>query len=270
MNRDRIILYTGLTIVTLLLLLSLIGPYLNKWTYYEQTLQRANEAPGWEYWFGTDALGRDLFTRVWVGLRISFIIGIAASLISVVVGTVYGAIAGYFGGILDEVMMKLVEILYSIPFLIYVILLLLIMEPGIKTIIIALIIVCWLGTARIVRGEIVRLKEMDFVLAAHSIGASNWRIIFYHLIPGAAGSIIIMLTITIPEVILAEAILSFLGLGVSAPKASLGYLINDGFQSIRSYPYQLVFPAAVITLAMLGFNLTADGLRSFIDPNVKK
>lgn len=267
MNRDRIILFTGLTIITLLLILSLIGPHLNKWTYYEQTLQRANEAPSWEYWFGTDSLGRDLFTRVWVGLRISFMIGIAASLISVVIGTIYGAVAGYFGGILDELMMKLVEILYSIPFLIYVILLVLLMEPGIKTIMIALVVVCWLGTARVVRGEVVRLKEMDFVLAAHSIGASYWRIIFYHLIPGAAGPIIIMFTVTIPEIILAEAILSFLGLGVSIPKASLGYLINDGFQSIRSYPYQLLFPAALITLVMLGFNLAADGLRTILDPN---
>lgn len=270
MNRDKITLFSGLTIITLLLIMSVIGPHLNQWTYYEQVLQRANEPPGWQYWFGTDALGRDLFTRVWTGLRISFIVGIAASLISVVFGTIYGAVAGYFGGILDEIMMKLVEIFYSIPFLIYVILLLLLMEPGMKSIITALIIVCWLGTARVVRGEIVYLKERDFVLAAHSIGASSWRIIFYHLIPSAGGSIIVMLTITIPEVILTEAILSFLGLGVSVPKASLGYLINDGFQSIRSYPYQLFFPAAVLTMTILGFNLVADGLRSFVDPTVKK
>ncbi len=197
-------------------------------------------------------------------------IGITASIISVVIGTVYGAIAGYFGGLLDEIMMKFVEVLYSIPFLVYVILLLIILEPGIKTIMIALVVVCWLGTARIVRGEVVRLKEMDFILAAYSIGASYWRIIFYHLIPSAIGPIIVMLTVTIPEIILAEAVLSFLGLGVSTPKASLGYLINEGFQSIRSYPYQLFFPAGVLTVAMLGFNIVADGLRRILDPVVKK
>jgi len=267
---DRVLLIAGLSIIALLLIMALIGPYLNSWTYYEQVLQRANESPSSQYWFGTDSLGRDLFTRVWIGLRISFMIGIIASIISVVIGTIYGAIAGYFGGLLDEIMMKLVEILYSIPFLVYVILLLLIMEPGIKTIMVALVVVCWLGTARIVRGEIVRLKEMDFILAAYSIGANYWRIIFYHLIPSAIGPIIVMVTVTIPEIILAEAVLSFLGLGISTPKASLGFLINEGFQSIRSYPYQLFFPAVLLTLSMLGFNMLADGLRRILDPSVNK
>lgn len=270
MVKDKISFLIGLSLISILLVMAIVGPHLNHWTYFEQVLQRANEAPSAEYWFGTDSLGRDLFTRLWIGMRISFLIGILAGLISVLIGTIYGSIAGYFGGLIDEVMMKIVEILYSIPFLIYVILLMLMMEPGIKTIVTALIIVCWLGTARIVRGEIVRLKGLDFVLAAYSIGASSWRIIFYHLIPNAIGPIIVMLAVTIPEIMFTEAVLGFLGLGVSTPMASLGSLINEGFQSIRSYPWQLFFPAALITLSMLGFNMAADGLRSLLDPKVER
>ncbi|WP_366924561.1 ABC transporter permease [Metallumcola ferriviriculae] len=260
----------GLIIILLLITMAIIGPHLNKWSYSEQVLANANEAPSSEYWFGTDSLGRDLFTRVWYGARISLMIGFITSVSSILVGTIYGSISGYFGGRVDDIMMRIVEIFYGVPFLLYVILLMLIMEPGLKTIIIALGAVYWMGTARIVRGQVLKLKQEEFVLAAKTLGGSAARIILRHLIPNSMGPIIVMMTLTIPEAIFTEAFLSFLGLGVGVPKASWGYLANDGIQAIRSFPWQLLFPAFFISLTMLAFNLLGDGLRDVSDPRMRK
>jgi len=184
----------------------------------------------------------------------------------VTIGAVYGSISGFVGGLTDEIMMKIVEILYAIPFLFYVILLMLLLDPGVSTIVLALAVVSWLGTARIVRGQVLKIKEEEYILAARILGAGKGRIIMRHLIPNTMGPLIVMVTVTIPDAIFAEAFLSFLGLGVSFPVASLGYLVNEGIQGIRSYPWQLLYPAVLLSLIILAFNLIADGLRDAFDP----
>jgi oligopeptide transport system permease protein len=268
--RDNKYAYASMWIIIMLLLMSLIGPYLNSWSYTDQVLPKANQPPSAAYWFGTDALGRDLFTRVWHGARISLLIGLVTGFVSAVIGAVYGSISGYAGGKIDEAMMKLVEICCSIPFLLYVIFLSLLMEPGAKATIVALSAVCWLGTARVVRGEVLKLREEEYVLAARLLGASRTRIICRHLIPNLSGPLLVMTALIIPEAIFAEAFLSFLGLGASAPAASLGYLIKDGMQGIRAYPWQLFIPAGVISLLILAFHLVCDGLRDALDPKISK
>lgn len=260
----------GLIIIIAVTIMAMIGPHLNQWSYSDQVLSNANQTPSGEYWFGTDSLGRDLFTRVWYGARISLLIGIVTSVSSIIIGTVYGSISGYFGGWVDGIMMRIVEIFYGVPFLLYVILLMLIMEPGLNTIIVALAAVYWMGTARIVRGQVLQLKNEEFVLAAKAIGCNPTRIIAKHIIPNTMGPIIVMTTLVIPEAIFSEAFLSFLGLGVAVPKPSWGYLVNDGIDAIRSYPWRLFFPAFFISMTMLAFNLLGDGLRDALDPKTRR
>ncbi|MFZ3171250.1 MAG: ABC transporter permease [Carboxydocellales bacterium] len=258
----------GLTTIGCLIIMAVVGPYMSKYTYYQQDLTMANQPPSTTYWLGTDALGRDLYTRLWYGARISLLVGVVTSLISLVVGVLYGGIAGFAGGKVDEIMMRIVEILWAVPFLLYVILLMVVLGPGLKTIFIALGAVFWMGMARIVRGEMLSLKEREFVLAARVLGASSWRILWRHLIPNAIGPIIIQMTLAIPEAIFIEAFLSFLGLGVSVPMASWGVLASTGMEGIRSYPWQIFFPAALITITMLAFNFLGDGLREALDPRM--
>lgn len=260
----------GLIIILLLTTMAAVGPMISGYTYDEQVLSRTNEPPTGEHWFGTEQLGRDLFTRVWWGARVSLFIGFATAFIVMVIGVTYGGISGYLGGWVDEIMMRVVEILYSVPFLLYVILLMMIMEPGLKTILIALGAVYWLPMARVVRGQVLSLKEQEFVLAARALGASPWRIIFRHLIPNAMGPILVFTTLAIPEAIFTEAWLSFLGLGVSAPFASWGSLADDGIKAVRSYPWELFFPAFFISLTILAFNIFGDGLRDALDPRMRK
>ncbi|MEW6622505.1 MAG: ABC transporter permease [Bacillota bacterium] len=258
----------SLIVLFVLIIMALIGPYLNSWGYSEQVLQKTNQRPGIEYWFGTDSLGRDLFTRLWYGARVSILIGIVTSAVSVSMGTLYGSISAVLGGKIDEVMMRIVEVFYAVPFLLYVILLMLIMEPGIKTIIIALATVCWFNTARVVRGQVLKLKEEEFFLAARLLGAGKIRLIVHHILPNVTGHIIVMFVVVVSEAVFVEAFLSFLGLGVSVPKASLGILAKEGIQGIRSYPWQLFFPAVFISLLMLSLNLIGDGLRDALDPKI--
>lgn len=259
----------GLWILILLISLAIIGPLFTPYTYYETHLHLKNKPPSLQFWFGTDELGRDLFTRLWWGTRISLGVGIVASLIDLVIGVFYGSLSGFFGGKIDECMMRFADILYSIPYLLVVILLMVIIGSGITTIIIALTITGWIGMARIVRGQILQLKELEFVKAAQSLGASRLRILLKHLIPNAMGSIIVTVTLTIPTAIFAEAFLSFLGLGVQAPIASLGTMANDGLPALRYYPWRLFFPAGFISLIMLSFNLVGDGLRDAFDPRLR-
>lgn len=260
----------GLVTIILLILMAIFGPYISKFSYSDQDLLMTNQPPSATYWLGSDELGRDLFTRLWYGARISLLVGIVTSLITLVIGVLYGGIAGLAGGKVDDIMMRIVDILWAIPFLLYVILLMVVMGPGLKTIFIALGAVYWMGMARIVRGEILSLKEREYVLAAKVLGASNLRILFKHLIPNAMGPIIIQMTLAIPEAIFTEAFLSFLGLGVSAPMASWGVLASTGMAGIRSYPWQIFFPAIAITITMLSFNFLGDGLRDALDPRMRK
>lgn len=260
----------GLIIIVCLIVVAIFGPIFSSHTYDEQNLMMINSSPSWEHWFGTDNLGRDIFIRVLYGARISLAIGIVASLLNLFIGVIYGGIAGFFGGKIDRIMMNIVDILYSVPTLLYVILLMVILKPGLINIFIALGIGYWLQMARIVRGQILSMKEQEFILAARTIGVSKKRILFRHLLPNAMGAIIVTMTLAIPDAIFTEAFLSFIGLGVSAPMASWGVLASEGVNNLRAYPFQLFFPAVAISVTMLAFNFLGDGLRDVLDPKMRR
>jgi oligopeptide transport system permease protein len=256
----------GLIIVVVICIAAIIGPVLSPYTYDEQDLVMNNKPPSREHWFGTDNLGRDLLTRVLYGARISLTVGVLASLIALGIGVPYGAISGYIGGRVDEIMMRFLEVLYGLPFQLYVILLMVVLGAGLQNVLIAIGIVYWLDMARIVRGEVLSLKEREFVLAAKTMGVNTWSIIFRHLVPNAMGPIIVTMTLMIPQAIFTEAFLSFIGLGVAAPMASWGALASDGYPAIRVAPWALLFPAGAISITMLAFNFLGDGLRDALDP----
>ena len=231
------------------------------------------EAKGLEdtyYWLGTDQLGRDQWTRLWEGTRVSLIIAFVAALLDLVIGVAYGGISGYYGGRVDNVMQRIIEILSGIPSLVVILLMMLILKPGMTSIIIALVITGWTGMARIVRGEVLKLKSQEFVLAAKTLGTSDGKIIRKHLIPNISGIIIVNTMFTIPSAVFFEAFLSFIGLGIAPPEASLGSLIDIGFDNMQIYPYMLVFPAALLSIIMIAFNILGDGLRDAFDPKMHK
>ena len=223
-----------------------------------------------QYWLGTDDLGRDLFTRLWDGSRVSFMIAIISVLVTVLFGVVYGGISGYIGGTADNIMMRIIEILMVIPDMLYIMLLSIVLTRGIATITLVLAFTSWMGTAILVRGEVLRLKHSEYVLAAQTLGADAKRVIFKHLIPNCMGPIIVNMTMMIPRMIFAEAFLSFIGLGVPAPYASLGVLVNDGAKIFYQYPHLLIIPSFVLCLIMLAFNMLGDGLRDALDPKLRK
>ena len=261
--------FTGAILLSFLFFMAILAPFFSSYTYYETHLSLKNLPPSSRFWFGTDELGRDMFTRIWYGARISLFVGVMASIIDLVIGVFYGSISALLGGKKEELMMRMADILYSIPYLLVVIMLMVIIGPGITTIIIALTITGWIGMARIVRSQILQLKQMDFIKAAVAMGASRRRILVKHLIPNCMGPIIITVTLTIPSAIFAEAFLSFLGLGVQAPIASWGTMANDGLSALRYYPWRLFFPAGFISITMLCFNLVGDGLRDAFDPRLR-
>lgn len=260
----------GLYTIAFILVLSILGPMLSRYSYSDQFLDFQGLKPSKDFWFGTDTLGRDMFVRILYGARISLAIGFVATLINLTVGIIYGGIAGYYGGKVDNVMMRIVDIFYSVPLVLYVILLMVVVGPGLKSIFIALGLIYWIDMARIVRGQILSLKEQEFVLAARTLGASPLRILLRHLVPNCMGPIIITVSMSIPRAIFTEAFLSFIGLGVSAPMASWGMLANDAMQGLRSYPWVLFFPATAISITMLAFNFLGDGLRDALDPRLRK
>ncbi|RKQ33439.1 oligopeptide ABC transporter permease [Oceanobacillus halophilus] len=222
------------------------------------------------YWLGTDTLGRDQWTRLWDGTTVSLLIAFIAAAISLLIGVAYGGIAGYYGGKVDDVLMRILEVLVGIPNLVIILLMMLVLDPGITSIVIALTITGWTGMARIVRGEVMKQKNQEYVLAARTLGQSNWKVITKHLLPNISGIIIINTMFNIPDAIFFEAFLSFIGLGITPPDASLGTLINTGFDNIMLYPYMLVFPAILISVIMIAFNLIGDGLRDAFDPKMHK
>ncbi|MCY6356405.1 ABC transporter permease [Clostridium sp. ZS2-4] len=247
-----------------------IGPYITKHPYTQQNMDMVNAAPNSEYWFGTDNLGRDLFSRLWIGGRVSIAIGIVGTIIEVVIGCLYGGISGYFGGRIDNIMMRIVEVLMSIPYMIVVIVISVVLERGIVSLLLALCLTGWTGMARMVRGQVMQLKQSEYVLAAQALGASSSRIILRHLIPNTIGIIIVYMTFDIPGFIFAEAFLSFIGLGIQPPNTSWGAMCSFGQAVMDFYPHELLFPAAAICLTMLAFNLLGDGLRDALDPKLRQ
>src|SRR5215217_5024563 len=247
-----------------------IGPLLSPYSPYGQDLTRRYLGPTSEFWFGTDKFGRDMWTRVWAGTRVSLYIGLLAAFLDIFVGVVYGAVSGFLGGRVDDVMQRVIEVLNGIPYLVVAILMMVIFQPGILTITIALGITGWTYMARIVRGRMLQLKEQEFALASRSLGANRARLLTKHLIPNSLGPMVVNLMFTIPLAIFSEAFLSFIGLGIQPPDTSLGALLSEGYKELRFHPYLLWFPTAVFSLLMICFNLFADGLRDALDPKMRK
>lgn len=268
--RENKLAMISLVILLIIVLFAIIGQWLTPYDYRTNDLSMTNQPPSSEHWFGTDGLGRDMFERTWMGAGISLQVGLYAALVDLVVGVIIGGIMGYFGGRVDEILNRFCEILYSIPSMLVVILLIVILEPSMFTIVLALSLTGWINMAWIVRGQVMQLKSQEYVLAARTIGASTSHIMMKHLIPNAMGPIIVTITMTVPSAIFAEAFLSFLGLGVQSPAASLGTLINDALKAMTVYPWRMLFPAVLISLTMLCFNILGDGLRDALDPKMKK
>jgi oligopeptide transport system permease protein len=270
LKKNRGALISLAVVVFLFAMAFIIGPLLSHYSPYGQDLTRRYLGPTADFWFGTDEFGRDMWTRVWAGTRVSLYIGFLAAFLDMFVGVTYGAVSGFLGGRLDDVMQRGIEILNGIPYLVIAILAMVIFQPGIITITIALGITGWTFMARIVRGRMIQLKDQEFTLASRSLGAGRFRLIWKHLIPNSLGLIVINLMFTIPAAIFAEAFLSFIGLGIQVPEASLGSLISDGAGELRFHPYLLWFPSAVFCLLMICFNLLGDGLRDALDPKMRK
>lgn len=289
----------GMIGLIFIVLLALIGPLLSSHDYAEQDVERRNlpakipvldqisflpfdgegaqgvdaykEAGVKEnFWFGTDQLGRDLWSRTWQGAQVSLFIGVVAALLDIFIGIIYGAISGFFGGRIDNVMQRIIEVVASIPTLIVVILFVLIFEPSIWTIILAMAITGWIGMSRVVRGEFLKLKNQEFVLASKTLGASKFKLIFKHILPNTLGVIVVTSMFTVPNAIFFEAFLSFIGIGVPAPRTSLGSLVNEGRAMLLIHPHELFIPALVLSLLILFFYLFSDGLRDAFDPKMRR
>ncbi|MEO2077551.1 MAG: oligopeptide ABC transporter permease [Bacillus sp. (in: firmicutes)] len=292
----------SLVVLVILLLMAFVGPLITPYSFDTQTTKHNNLPPriqglenvhwlpfdgtltrrdGTEYnayevrkvdayyWFGTDNLGRDLFARVWKGTQVSLFIAFMAALIDMLIGVTYGAVSGYLGGKIDGFMQRVIEVIVGIPNLIVVVLMILVLKPGIIPIIIALTITGWTSMARVVRAQVLKFKGQEFVLAAKTLGATDSSIIFKHMIPNMFGVIIINTMFSIPNAIFFEAFLSFIGLGLQEPNASLGTLVNEGYKSMIAFPYQMIIPSIMIALIMVCFNLVADGLRDALDPKMR-
>ncbi|WP_289136877.1 ABC transporter permease [uncultured Brevibacillus sp.] len=260
----------GLFVLLAITVAAILGPMLSQYTYDGQDIARQNQGPSAEHWFGTDKFGRDIFVRAMYGARISLTIGVAAAAINLVIGVIYGGISGYFGGKVDMIMMRIVDILIGVPELLYIILLMMFLGNTIESILLAMSLTYWIGTARMVRSQVITLKHQEYVLAAKATGSSNMRILFKHLIPNSMGPIIVTVTFLVPSAIFTEAFLSFLGIGIQVPMASWGTLVNDAIPTIFTQPYQMLFPAIAISITMFALNFIGDGLRDALDPRLKK
>ena len=285
----------GAVIIMIIILFALIGPSMNEHTY--KSIAHGHEcltpripvveklgffngtykgrdvyaekgASDLYYWFGTDTQGRDIFTRVWSGTRVSLVIAFAAVLVDIFIGMVYGMVSGFIGGRVDMILQRIAEILNGIPTLVVVTLLGIVLKPGISSIIFALVLTGWIGMERIARAQVLKVKEQEYILASTTLGAGKARLIFKEVLPNIFGQVIITSMFSIPSAIFLEAYLSFLGLGVPAPLASLGSLVSDGYKSMTTFPHILIIPVVVLGILMLCFNLFADGLRDAFDPKM--
>ena len=264
LRRNHLAVFGGIVLIALSLL-CVIGPWFSPYGYEQTDLYNTFSPPSASHWLGTDQLGRDLLTRLLFGGRISLMVGLVATFVALTIGVIYGAVSGFFGGKLDRVMMRIVDILYALPFTIFVILLMVFFGRNILLLFVAIGAVEWLTMARIVRGQIMSIKRMEFIEAARSLGLGTPRIIFRHMIPNILGPIIVYTTLTIPGVMLLEAFLSFLGLGVQPPMSSWGVLIKDGAERMEEYPWLLIFPGTIFSLTLFSLNFLGDGLRDALD-----
>jgi oligopeptide transport system permease protein len=269
LQKNRVAIF-GASALLLIIAACVLGPLLSPYGYEEQDLSDTFSPPNLEHWLGTDQLGRDLLVRVMTGGRISITVGLVATFVALTIGVTYGAIAGFFGGRLDTVMMRFVDILYALPFTIFVILLMVFFGRNIFMLFFAIGAVEWLTMARIVRGQIMSIKRMEYIEAARALGLSRRRIIFRHMIPNILGPIIVYTTLTIPAVMLLEAFLSFLGLGVQPPMSSWGVLIKDGAEKMEEFWWLLVFPGALFSITLFSLNFLGDGLRDALDVRASK
>lgn len=265
-NKAAVVSFVVLVII---ILFAVIAPFFCKYTYYDTDYSLKLKAPSAEHPFGTDQFGRDQWARIWYGTRISLLIGLVAALLNLFIGVVYGAVSAMVGGTVDAIMQRIIEILVGIPQMIIVILFMMILPPGIGTIIVAMSITGWVNMARLVRAQILKLKNQEFVLAAKLLGTNGRKMILKHFIPNTISVIVIQIMFAIPSAIFTEAFLSFIGVGLAAPKASLGVLINDGYKMLRAAPTMLIFPAVAIILIMVCFSILGDGLRDAFDPRMK-
>ncbi len=253
-----------------MVIMVIIGPYLNEFTVTSINPDAKNESPNSIYWFGTDNMGRDIFTRVWEAGRVSLAIGVIGAAINITVGLIYGGVSGYLGGMIDNLMMRVVDFIGCVPKMIVIILVSLLLEPSIGSLIFALTLTGWTGTARMIRGRVLQEKQNDYVSASVALGAPASYVIRTHMIPNVMSQLIVSTTLAIPGLIFAEAFLSFIGLGVASPNTSWGALCSAAQQNLLFYPYQLVFPTLMISLTMLSFNLLGDGLRDALDPRLRQ
>jgi oligopeptide transport system permease protein len=261
---------TSAIILILIALASLTGPLFLKQSYETQNLQLGPVGPGAGHWFGTDTLGRDLFVRILYGGRVSMSVGFCATAVALTIGVFYGAISGFLGGKVDMLMMRVVDIIFALPFTVFVILLMVFFGRKFVLLFVAIGAVQWLTMARIVRGQVLSLRRQEFIEAAQGLGLSKPRIIFRHMIPNALGPIIVYATLTVPAVMLLEAFLSFLGLGVQPPMSSWGVLIKEGAEVMEEFPWLLIFPGVVLAITLFSLNFLGDGLRDALDPRASK
>jgi len=264
LRRNRLAVF-GAVALAVVALACVVGPWLSPYGYEDQDLAHIYQAPGAHHWLGTDELGRDLLVRMLYGGRVSLAIGLSATLVALTIGVTYGAVAGFVGGKRDAAMMRVVDILYSMPFTIFVILLMTFFGRNIYLLFVAIGAVEWLTMARIVRAQVMAVKRMEFIEAAHALGFGRRRILFRHILPNVLGPIVVYTTLTIPSVMLLEAFLSFLGLGVQPPMSSWGVLIKSGTAGMEEYPWLLLFPGAVFSLTLFSLNFLGDGLRDALD-----
>ena len=269
LQKNRLAVLGGGALVVLALA-CVLGPVLSAYSYEEQNLSNSFAPPGAAHWLGTDQLGRDLLVRLLYGGRISLGVGLCATFVALTIGVVYGAVSGYLGGRTDAVMMRLVDIIYALPFTIFVILLMVFFGRNIVLLFVAIGAVEWLTMARIVRGQVMALKKMEFIEAARALGFGNRRIIFRHLLPNLLGPVIVYTTLTIPAVMLLEAFLSFLGLGVQPPMSSWGSMIKDGAEVMEEFWWMLILPGLFLSLTLFSLNFLGDGLRDALDPKASK
>ena len=256
----------GAIVLLILFILAALAPWIAPYPYAYQNLDLGASSPSAEHLLGTDILGRDLYSRILYGARISLLVGFVATTVALFIGVTWGLIAGYFGGKIDTVMMRIVDVLYGIPFIIFIILLMVVFGRNLWLLFIAIGAVEWLTMARIVRGQVLSLKNQEFILAAQAMGVSNFSMFKRHLLPNILGPIAVYATLTIPQVMLLESFLSFLGLGIQPPMSSWGTLIKDGVESMEEYSWLLIYPGLTFTITLFALNFFGDGLRDALDP----